>query len=86
VSIIGVFEGPQNLPMNTLWIKNISISMGLVNANRIPELINLIQTGKINTNFLITHRAPLNDILKGYDIFGNKKDNVLKWVITPYEK
>jgi len=86
VSIIGVFEGPQTLPMNTLWIKNITISMGLVNANRIPELIGLIQAGKINTNFLITHRAPLNDLVKGYDVFGNKKDNCLKWVVTPYKK
>ncbi len=86
VSIIGVFEKPQTLAMNTLWIKNIRISMGLVNANRIPELINLIQQGKINTNFLCTHRAPLNDIVKGYDVFGNKKDNCLKWLVTPYEK
>lgn len=86
VSIIGVFEKPQELAMNKLWIKNITISMGLVNANRIPELIGLIQAGKISTNFLITHRAPLNDIQKGYDVFGNKKDNCLKWVVTPYQK
>jgi alcohol dehydrogenase len=86
VSLIGVFEKPQELAMNTLWIKNITISMGLVNANRIPELIKLIQAGKINTNFLITHRAPLNDIVKGYDIFGGKKDGCLKWVVTPYQR
>ncbi len=86
VSFIGVFEKPQELPMNTLWIKNINLHMGLVDANRIPELINLIKAGKINTNFLITHRAPLNDILKGYDVFGNKKDHCLKWVVTPYQK
>jgi len=86
VSFIGVFEKPQELAMNTLWIKNIKISMGLVNANHIPELIKLIQTGKINTNFLITHRAPLNDIVTGYDVFGNKKDNCLKWVVTPYQR
>lgn len=35
---------------------------------------------------LQTHRAPLNDILKGYDIFGNKNDNYIKWVVTPYER
>ncbi len=86
VSFIGVFEKPQELAMNTLWIKNIKISMGLVNANHIPELIKLIQAGKINTNFLITHRAPLNDIVTGYDVFGNKKDNCLKWVVTPYQR
>ncbi len=86
VSILGVFEQPQVLAMNELWIKNITIKMGLVNANRIPELINLIRAGKINMNYLITHRAPLNDILKGYDVFGGKKENCLKWVVTPYEK
>lgn len=84
VSLIGVFEKPQELAMNTLWIKNIRISMGLLNANRIPELIKLIQKGKINTDFLCTHTAPLNDIVKGYDIFGGKKDNCLKWVVKPY--
>jgi alcohol dehydrogenase len=84
VSLIGVFEKPQELAMNKLWIKNINISMGLVNANRIPELLNLIKAGKLNTKFLMTHSAPLNDIVKGYDIFGHKKDNCLKWIVTPY--
>lgn len=85
VSVIGVFEKPVELAMNKLWIKNITISMGLVNSNRIPELIGLIQDGKINMKPLQTHRAPLNDILKGYDVFGGKKDNCIKWVVTPYE-
>jgi alcohol dehydrogenase len=44
--------------------------------------IRLIQAGKINTNFLCTHHAPLDDIVKGYDIFGGKKDNCLKWIVT----
>lgn len=86
VSILGVYEQPQELPMNELWIKNINIRMGLVNANRIPQLIKLISTEKLSTHFLITHRSPLNDVLKGYDTFGNKKDNCLKWVLTPFER
>lgn len=85
ISILGVYEQPQELPMNELWIKNIKISMGLVNANRIPELLSQIKEGKLRTNFLITHRSPLNDVMKGYDVFGNKKDNCLKWVISPFE-
>jgi alcohol dehydrogenase len=28
VSLVGVFEKPQELPMNKLWIKNINISHG----------------------------------------------------------
>jgi len=86
VSVVGVFEKPIELAMNDLWIKNINISMGLVQANHLPTLIDLISKGKINMKFLITHRAPLNDIATGYDVFGNKKDNCLKWVITPYQE
>jgi alcohol dehydrogenase len=82
VSMIGVFEKPQELCMNTFWIKNLTFRFGLVNANRIPELIKLIQKGKISTKFLCTHHAPLDDIIKGYDIFGGKKDNCLKWIVT----
>lgn len=83
VSIVGVFEKPQNLPLNELWIKNIKIHMGLVNANRIPQLIDLIKEGKINTSFLITHTLPLNEALKGYDIFEKKIDNALKVALKP---
>ena len=46
----------------------------------------LVQCGKIDTSCLITHKAPLNDVLKGYDVFENKIDNCVKWVITPYER
>ena len=86
VSMIGVFEKPQELKMNEYWIKNINIKMGLVNANHLPRLIDLIKAGKLDMRFLQTHKAPLNDIMKGYDIFGNKKDNCVKWLVTPYEK
>lgn len=86
VSTIGVYEKPFELHLEWMWYLNIYLSMGFVPMNRVPQLIKLIEKGKINTNFLITHRAPLNDILKGYDIFGSKKDNCLKWVVTPYER
>ncbi|MCL1980779.1 MAG: alcohol dehydrogenase [Proteobacteria bacterium] len=84
VSVIGVFTRPIVVKMQDYWIKNINISMGLVQANHIPLLIDLIKKGKINLKFLQTHRAPLNDILQGYDVFGKKKDNCLKWIVTPY--
>ena len=71
VSIIGVFETPQEVAMNKLWIKNISIRMGLVNANRIPELITLIKEGKLNMRPLITHTLPLPQVAEGYDILRN---------------
>jgi hypothetical protein len=35
------------------------------------------------SNFLLTHRMKLDDILAAYRIFENKEDNVLKIGITP---
>jgi alcohol dehydrogenase len=81
VSIIGVFETPQEVEMNKLWIKNISIRMGLVNANRIPELITLIKEGKLNMRPLITHTLPLPQVAEGYDIFEERRDGALKVVL-----
>lgn len=81
VSLIGVFEKPQILDMKTLWIKNIAIKMGLVKANHIPELIDLIKEGKLNMKPLITHTLPLSKVAEGYDIFEQRRDNAIKVVL-----
>jgi alcohol dehydrogenase len=81
ISIIGVFEKPQIVEMNKLWIKNITIAMGLVNANRIPELINLIKAGKIDMRPLITHTLPLSQVAEAYDIFEERRDGAIKVVL-----
>jgi threonine dehydrogenase-like Zn-dependent dehydrogenase len=44
-------------------------------------LLDLIMTGKIDPSFVITHRMPLADAAKGYDIFLNKEDNCEKVVL-----
>ncbi|HWQ71843.1 MAG TPA: alcohol dehydrogenase [Desulfitobacteriaceae bacterium] len=81
VSIIGVFEKPQILEMNKLWIRNITIKMGLVKANHIPELIDLIKEGKLNMKPLITHTIPLSQVAEGYDIFEERRDGAIKVVL-----
>jgi alcohol dehydrogenase len=86
VSAVGAFTEPMEFDLPNLWMKNLTINMSLVCLKNIPLLIKLIEEGKLNARFLITHRAPLNEIAKGYDVFGNKKENCLKWIVTPYER
>lgn len=81
VSIIGVFEKPQILEMNKLWIRNITIKMGLVKANHIPRLIDMIKEGKIDMKPLITHTIPLSQVAEGYDIFEQRRDNAIKVIL-----
>lgn len=83
ISLIGVFSNPVTLALEKLWIMNQKISYGLVNANRIPQLIQLIKSGKINLRPLITHTFPLSEAVHAYEVFGKKIDNALKVVLKP---
>ncbi|MDD4347358.1 MAG: alcohol dehydrogenase, partial [Desulfitobacteriaceae bacterium] len=76
-----VFEKPQILEMQNLWIRNLTIKMGLLKANHIPELIDLIKEGKLNMKPLITHTIPLSQVAEGYDIFEERRDGAIKVVL-----
>lgn len=69
-----------------MYGKNLIFKTGGVDAVHCERLMRLIEAGKIQTNFLITHRASLNDIVEGYRVFGNKEDGCIKWAVTPYER
>ncbi len=59
---------------------------GGVDANAGAEIMEPVRCGKPDTNCLITHRAPLYDILEGCRIFENKAGGCIKWIMTPFEK
>lgn len=83
IANIGVHGKSVELHLEKLWIRNIVISMGLVNTNTISMLLKIIQLGKIKVNQLITHRFPLNEIIKAYDVFENAaKEQALKVILS----
>ena len=63
VSILALYGDSQELPLQIMGGKNLTIRSGWVDSTHMQELIDLIESGKLNTDFLITHEAPLNDIL-----------------------
>ncbi|MRH98639.1 zinc-dependent alcohol dehydrogenase family protein [Agrobacterium tumefaciens] len=71
IANVGVHGKPVDLHIEDLWIKNINISMGLVNTNTTPMLLKTVQSGKFDPRKLITHRFDLNDIVEAYEVFGN---------------
>jgi alcohol dehydrogenase len=82
VANVGVHGKPVELHVETLWIKNINISMGLVNTNTTPLLLKTVQAGKINPAQLVTHRFALGEILQAYDVFGNAaREKAMKVVL-----
>ncbi len=85
VVVVALYEAAQTLPLHQMYGKNLTFKTGGVDAGKCGDIMRLIEAGRLDTNLMITHRAPLNDIITGYDIFANQKDGCIKWVVTPFE-
>ena len=66
---IGVHGKPVTLHMETLWIRDVTITTGLVDSKTIPQLLSLIAGGRFDPTVLATHRFPLADAMEAYDVF-----------------
>ena len=83
IANIGVHGKSVNLQIQNLWIRNITITMGLVNTNTTPMLLKTVSSGKIEPKKLITHHFKLEEILKAYEVFGNAaKEKAMKVILT----
>src|SRR4051794_12224215 len=69
VANIGVHGAPTTLHLEDLWIKNITITTGLVSGNTVPTLLKLARDGRIEAEKLGTHHFALADIQDAYDVF-----------------
>ncbi len=81
VTVVALYGKPQTLPLPDMYGKNLTFKTGGVDGCDCDEILKLIETGKINTEPLITHTFPLNEIDKAYHIFENKLDKVIKIAI-----
>jgi len=83
VANIGVHGKPVTLPIDELWIQNITVTMGLVDNVTAPILIDMIAAGHLSVRPLGTHHFKLDQMIEAYDVFGNAAANhALKVVIS----
>lgn len=86
VAIIGVIAGEQvTIDFFPLVMgKNLTIRSGIVNPQYyIPKLLPMIQQGRLDPTEIITHRMDLSEGSRGYEIFNNHEEDVLKVVMKP---
>ncbi len=86
IAAIGVVtEEDISLPfIRGLFAKNLSLRSGLVNPQAfIPTLLPLIEAGRLDPSEIITHRLPLEQGVRGYEIFDAHEEDVLKVVLHP---
>jgi S-(hydroxymethyl)glutathione dehydrogenase / alcohol dehydrogenase len=85
VTVVGVYGSMyDNFPLYKWFDKGIKLMGGQAWVQRyIDDLIALVAEGKVKLDDVITHRVPLGDAPKMYDIFNKKQDNCVKVVLRP---
>jgi threonine dehydrogenase-like Zn-dependent dehydrogenase len=87
VSLSGVYGGTADpLPMLNIFDKQIQLRMGQANVKRwAPEILPLLEgtDDPLGVDDFVTHRVPLEDAPRAYEMFQKKEDGAIKVVLTP---
>jgi alcohol dehydrogenase len=70
VANLGVHGKPATLHLEDLWIRDVTITTGLVDTYSTPSLLQLLTTRQLDTGRFITHRFALEEFERAYDTFG----------------
>jgi len=84
VSVIGVNQSRAfDFPMGVAFIKNLTFRIGTCSVPKWwPELVPLIQGGRLKPERYITHHMPLEDGAEAYRLFDAREAGALKMVLT----
>lgn len=85
VSVPGVYIGMlDKVPFGAAMNKGLTIKTGQTHVRRYMQpLFDLIQQKKLRPAAIITHRVPISEVPKMYDVFREKKDGCVKVVVKP---
>jgi len=85
VSIPGVYGGfLDKLPIGAAFAKGLTLRMGQTHVHSyVRELLQLVEDGRIDPSFVVTHRMPLQDAPRAYETFKAKEDGCIKVVLKP---
>ena len=70
VANIGVHGQPVTLHLEKLWIRDVTITTGLVDTSTTAKLLKLVESGRLDPTLFATHRFTLDDTVAAYDVFG----------------
>lgn len=71
VANIGVHGKPATLHLEELWIKDITLTTGLVDTSSTPMLLRMLAADRLPASRLVTHRFELGQMEEAYDVFGH---------------
>jgi alcohol dehydrogenase len=85
VANIGVHGEPATLHLQDLWIRNVTITTGLVDTHTTPKLLAMLEAGQLDVDGMITHRFGFDDFMEAYDVFSDPATtHALKVVVAKH--
>jgi alcohol dehydrogenase len=83
VANVGVHGHSATLHLARLWIRDLTITMGLVDTFTMPKLLSLVAEGRLSALPFATHHFPLDETMAAYDTFADAaQSHALKVVLT----
>jgi alcohol dehydrogenase len=83
IANIGVHGQPAILHLEELWIRNVTITTGLVDTYSTPTLLKLAQGHQVDADKFVTHHFTLDEMDEAYAVFGDAANTgALKVVLT----
>jgi threonine dehydrogenase-like Zn-dependent dehydrogenase len=83
-SVVGVNLSPKfEFPMALAFVKNTTFRIGTCSVQcHWPELVPLIQGGRLHPDRFISHHFPLSEGAEAYRLFDACEEGALKMVLT----
>jgi alcohol dehydrogenase len=85
VSIVGVnLSAELAFPMGLVFLKSLTVRTVFAPIpGTWPDLVPLVQAGRLDLSGTFTHRIPLSQVPEAYELFDSRLDGVLKVLLTP---
>lgn len=85
ISVVGVYASPyDNFPIHRIFDKGLIMQFGQAQAHLfIDECFEMVRSGNVVLDDIITHRVPLAKASEAYAMFRNKTDDCVKVVLKP---
>ncbi|HVA06387.1 MAG TPA: zinc-dependent alcohol dehydrogenase family protein [Acidimicrobiales bacterium] len=84
VANIGVHGEPATLHLEQLWIKDLTITTGLVDTYSTPTFLQLLKGHQVDADRFITHHFTFDEFETAYKVFGDAGETgALKVFVTP---
>lgn len=85
IAVLGVYASPyDNFPIHRIFDKGLIMQFGQAQTHLyIDQCFEMVRSGKVVLDDIITHRLPLSKASEAYDMFKKKTDDCVKVILKP---